>query len=57
MIRYTKCQCKNCGKWFKENKLDFFNFMDDRIRWWCPNCYSIQYLSETPTKTRVDYTK
>ena len=55
MRRYTKCQCKNCGKWFKENKLHYF--MDYRIRWPCPNCASIQALSETPTKTYVDYTK
>ena len=54
MRRYIKCQCKNCSKWFKENKLHYF--MDYRIRWQCPSCASIQVLSETPIKIYVDYT-
>lgn len=55
MKRYTKYQCKNCGKWFKENKLYFFE--NAPWAWQCPNCGSIQRLDESETKTRVDYTK
>ena len=55
MKRDTKYQCKNCGKWFKENKLYFFD--KGPWAWPCPYCGSIQFLDKSETKTRVDYTK
>lgn len=53
MKTYTSYQCKQCGKFFKENKIYFF--LDLPGMWQCPNCAMVQYLYDTITKTRVDY--
>ena len=55
MKRYTKYQCKDCGKWFKKNKIYFYDGAP--WAWQCPNCGSIQRIDEAVTKIRVDYTK